>query len=200
MHAEPIHEVNDVGGEADADRHVADGIFQDEIPTDDPGDQLAHGGIGVGVGAAGDGNHRRQLCVAEPGEGADDRHQHDGKSQRRSCARPACQGVVVHQVIEQRGVQNGGGIKLLPRDGGTDHGKNPRTDHRTDAQRGQRPGAERFLKTVLGELRVADQLVDRFGCEQLLSQRLGSLCYAMLDLHIAEKSRKDDCKGPFGTL
>jgi hypothetical protein len=27
---------------------------------------------------------------------------------------------------------------------------------------------------VLGEFRVADQLVDRFGCEQLLSQRLGS--------------------------
>jgi hypothetical protein len=27
---------------------------------------------------------------------------------------------------------------------------------------------------VLGEFRVANQLVDRFGCEQLLSQRFGS--------------------------
>jgi hypothetical protein len=53
---------------------------------------------------------------------------------------------------------------------------------------------------VLGELRVADQLIDRFGCEQLLSQRLGSLCYAMLDVHIAEKSRKDNVRSPFGTL
>ena len=88
---------------------------------------------------------------------------------------PACQGVVVHQVIEQRSVQDGGGIKLLARDGGADYGENSRTDHRADAQRGQRPGAKRFLETVLGELRVADQLVDRFGCEQLLSQRLGSL-------------------------
>ena len=88
--------------------------------------------------------------------------------------------MVVHQVIEQRSVQNGGGIKLLPRDGGADDGKNPRADHRTDAERGQRPGAKRFLETVLGELRVADQLIDRFSCEQLLSQRPGSLvlCHA----------------------
>ncbi len=196
MHAEPIHEIDDVGGKADAYSHVADGVLEDEIPTDDPGDQFAHGGVGVGVRAAGNGNHRRQLRVAEPGEGADDRHQHDGKGQSRSCPWTACQGVVVHQVIEQRSIQNGGGIELLPRDGGADDGKNPRADHRTDAQRGQRPGAKRFLETVLGELRVADQLVDRFGCEQLLSQRLGSLCYAMLDVHIAEKSRKDDCKEP----
>ena len=104
--------------------------------------------------------------------------------------------MVVHQVIEQRSIQNGGGIELLPRDGGADNSKDPRTDHRTDAQRGQRPGAKRFLKTVLGELRVADQLVDRFGCEQLLSQRLGSLSYAMLDVPIAEKSRKDDRNEP----
>jgi hypothetical protein len=27
---------------------------------------------------------------------------------------------------------------------------------------------------VLGKLRVADQLIDGLGCEQLLSQRLGS--------------------------
>ena len=82
--------------------------------------------------------------------------------------------MVVHQVIQQRRVQDRGGIELLARDGSADHGENSRTDDRADAERGQRPGAERFLQTVLGQLRVADQLVDRFGCEQLLSQRLGS--------------------------
>ena len=38
MHAKPVHEIDDVGGEADAHRHIADGVLQDEIPTDDPGD------------------------------------------------------------------------------------------------------------------------------------------------------------------
>src|ERR1700678_2873328 len=81
---------------------------------------------------------------------------------------------MVNQVIQQRGVQNRGGIKLFACDGRADHGKDSRTDHRTDAERGKRPGSEGFLQTVLGKLRVADQLVDRFGREQLLSQRLGS--------------------------
>ena len=137
MHAEPIHEIDDVGGEADAHRHVADGVFQDQVPTDDPGDQFSHGGVGVGIGAAGDGNHGRQLGIAEPGEGADDRHQHDGKGQCRPSARAARQGMVVHQVIQQRRVQDRGGIKFLARDRGADHGENSRTDHRADAQRGK---------------------------------------------------------------
>jgi hypothetical protein len=82
--------------------------------------------------------------------------------------------MVIYQVIEQRRVQDRGGIKLFSRDSGADHGENSRTNHRADAQRGQRPGSERFLQTVLRKLRVADQLIDRFGCEQLLSQRLRS--------------------------
>ena len=100
MQAKPIHEIDDVGRKADAHGHVADGVLQDEIPADDPGDQFAHGGVGVGVGAAGNGNHRRQFGIAEPGEGADDRHQHDGKGQGRPGPGAACQGVVVHQVVQ----------------------------------------------------------------------------------------------------
>ena len=71
-----------VRGEADADGHVADGVFEDEVPADDPGDQLAHGGVGVGVGAAGDGDHRGQLGVAEAGEGADDGDQDERERER----------------------------------------------------------------------------------------------------------------------
>ena len=68
MPAKPVEGRDHVRGEADADRHVADGVFEDQVPADDPGDQLAHGGVGVGVGAAGDGDHGRQLGVAERGE------------------------------------------------------------------------------------------------------------------------------------
>ena len=82
--------------------------------------------------------------------------------------------MMVHQVIQQRGIQNRGGVELLACDGRADHGEDSGTDDRADAERGKRPGAEGFLQTVLGKFRVADQLVDRFGCEQLLSQRLGS--------------------------
>ena len=57
MHAEPIKQVHQVRREADAHRHVADGIFQDEVPADDPSHNLAQRGVGVSVSAAGDGNH-----------------------------------------------------------------------------------------------------------------------------------------------
>ena len=174
MQAKPIHEIDNVGGKADAHGHVADGVLQDQVPTDDPGHQFSHGGVGVGVSAAGNGNHRRQLGIAEPGEGANDSHQRDGKRQSRPGARAARQSMVVNQVIEQRRVQDRGCIKFFARDRSSDHGENTRTNDRPDAQRGERPGAKRFLQTVLGEFRVADQLIDRFSCEQLLSQRLGS--------------------------
>ena len=75
MPAEPVEQINEMRGEADADRHVADGIFEDEVPADDPRDELAHGRVGVGVGAACDRDHRRQFGIAERGEGADDRNQ-----------------------------------------------------------------------------------------------------------------------------
>ena len=82
--AEPIHEIDNVGREANAHCHVAYGVLEDQIPADDPGDQFPHRGIGVCVRAAGDGNHRRELGITEAGEGTDDGHQHDGKGQSRA--------------------------------------------------------------------------------------------------------------------
>ena len=52
-----------------------------EVPADDPGQQFAERGVGVGVGAAGDRRHRGELGVAEGGQNAadagDDVGQHD---------------------------------------------------------------------------------------------------------------------------
>ena len=78
VNTEPIEQVDDVRGEPNADGHVGDGIFQDQIPADDPGDQFAHRGVGVGVRAARDGDHGGEFGVAEGGECADDAHQHEG--------------------------------------------------------------------------------------------------------------------------
>ena len=38
MDAEPVEEVDDVGGESDRDAHVGEGVFEDEVPADDPGE------------------------------------------------------------------------------------------------------------------------------------------------------------------
>ena len=57
---------------ADRDGDVADGVLDDQVPADDPGDQLAERRVGVGVGGAGDRHHRRELGVAERGEPAGD--------------------------------------------------------------------------------------------------------------------------------
>ena len=84
MDVKPIEQVDDVRGEADRDAHVAEGVFEDEVPADDPRDQLSHRRVGVGIGRSGNGDHRRQLCVAQAGERTDNGHQHERESQSRA--------------------------------------------------------------------------------------------------------------------
>ena len=88
MQAEPVEQIDDVRGKADADGHVGAGVFQNQIPADDPGDQFAERGVGVGVGRAGNGNHGRQFGVTEAGERADDGHQQQRERDGRTCAGP----------------------------------------------------------------------------------------------------------------
>jgi hypothetical protein len=76
----------------------------------------------------------------------------------------------MHDVVGQRGVEDGGGIELLSGNGGADDGKDAGADDGADAQRGERPGAERFLETMLGLLRFGDQLVDGLAREELVRQ------------------------------
>ena len=90
---------------AHGDRHVGDGVFEDQVPADDPGEDLAQGRVGVGVGAAGDRNHRRQFGVAQRREAAGDRHQQEGNRDGRTRAGPAdgADGVpAVQEQVEHR--------------------------------------------------------------------------------------------------
>ena len=57
--------------------------------------KLAHRGVGVDVGRAGDGNHGGELGVAKAGEGADDGDQHHGEGQSGTCAGTAVHGGVL---------------------------------------------------------------------------------------------------------
>ena len=73
---------------APRDRHGrrADRVLEHQVPADDPRDELAHRRVGVGVGAAGDGNHRRELGVAEAGERAADAGDDEREDDRRAGA------------------------------------------------------------------------------------------------------------------
>ncbi len=155
---------------SDADAHVAEGVFEDQIPADDPGDQFAQRGVGVGVGRAGDGDHGGQFGVAKAGEGADDGHQNQRKRQRRSGSGPSGERRVLNQVVEQRGVFNARHIELLAGHGGADDGKDAGADDRSDAQRGQRPWPQGLLEGVLGLFRLLDQLIDGLAGNKLSEQ------------------------------
>ena len=48
----------------------SDGVFEDEVPADDPGEHLAQRDIGVRVRRPGYRRHRRELRIAEGGEDA----------------------------------------------------------------------------------------------------------------------------------
>ena len=73
---------------APRDRHgdVADRVLEDQIPADDPRDQLAERRVRVGVGASRLRDHRRELRVAQPASAHATAEQEEREDQRRSCA------------------------------------------------------------------------------------------------------------------
>ena len=106
----------------DCDRGGANRVLQDEIPADDPGDELTHGGVGIGVGAARDRNHGREFRIAESSEGAADSGDDKGEHYR--------------------------GAGPVGDRGGGPH-EESRTDDRADPERDERPGAQRALERAL---------------------------------------------------
>src|SRR5579871_3925645 len=117
-----------MGGEADADGHVADGVLEDEVPADDPGDEFAHGGVGVGVSAAGNGDHRGEFGVADGSKAADDRDEDEGKGDGGSGAGAAEAGGMMNQVFEERRIEYRRNFELLAGDGGSDDGEDAGAD------------------------------------------------------------------------
>ena len=120
-------QAGEVSGPADRDGGGADGVFEHEVPTDDPGEEFAEGGVGIGVGAAADGDHGGEFGVAEPDEGAGDAAEHE----RHHDGRP--------------GIAGGGGPGQ-DEDAGADDG--------ADADGGDADGAEGFGEWLAVALRL----------------------------------------------
>jgi hypothetical protein len=131
-------QLDQVLGPALGHRRSAEGEFEHQVPADDPGDQLAQGGVGEGVGAAGHRHGAGQLGVAQPGEGAGDRGDHEGQRDGRTGL-------------------GGGGHPGEHEDTGADGDP--------DAEDGQVEGGQVAAELVPLHLGVADALLDRLGLQ-----------------------------------
>ena len=123
MQAEEFEDLAEISGPADGDGGGGDGVFQDQVPADDPRDQFADAGIGIAVGAARAADGARELGIGERGEGAGDA----GNDER----------------------QHDGGAGMLRRDHAGEH-ENARADDAADAEHGQVEGAKAAFQAGIG--------------------------------------------------
>ena len=85
-HAERADEALHVARPRRGGRRDADPVFEDQIPADDPGDELAQRRIRVGIRAARDRHHRREFRITQRDE---DAGQPGQRERRQHAAGPA---------------------------------------------------------------------------------------------------------------
>ena len=118
-----LQEADRVARPADRDGGDRKQVLQDQVPADEPGDALAERRVRVGVGAAGDRDHRGEFRVAQSGERAAEAGDDERQRQRRS------------------GVLGGGG---------TGEHEDAGADDAADAEQRQLRGGERASQLVAG--------------------------------------------------
>ena len=137
------------------DGDVADGVLEDQVPADDPRDQLPHRRVRIGVGAARLRNHRGELGVAEPGQRARAAEQQERKDQRRAGAVPN------HLAV---------GPDLSGRRR-ADGAENAGADHGADREHDQIAGAERALERDNALALHLREVRDGFPLKELRHER-----------------------------
>src|SRR5437764_5537843 len=83
---EPAKHAIEVFAPGNGDGGCAYGIFEHQIPADDPGDELTHGGIGISVSAPRNRNHRSKFRVTETGKSATNASENKSEHDRRTGA------------------------------------------------------------------------------------------------------------------
>ena len=140
LHPELGGQVGEVLRPADRDGGGAQRQLQDQVPADDPGDQLAQGGVAEGVGRARHRHGRGELGVAEPGQRAG----HGGEQKRQGHGRPG---------------QHPGRAPGQDEDAGADGDPDP--------EDGQVPGAQGPVQAVFGLVGLGDRVLDGLGAEDV---------------------------------
>ena len=164
--------------ESDRHRDIADHIFENQVPADDPGKNFAQRRIGIGIRAARNRNHRRQFGIAQSGKAARNRHQKKRNRNRRPCrrtpmhqrSRRAARAQKIHDQVEHLRVQDRRRLEIFPRRRRSRQHKNSRPDDGADPQRSQRPRPQSLAEPMLRILRLRNQLVDGFAAEKLAAR------------------------------
>ncbi len=147
-HTEAAHERSEVTAPCHGDSDVPHGVLEDQIPANDPGNQFAQGGVGIGVGAAGLRNHSGQFRVAEGSQPA----HHSQQNEREDQCGPG------------RGADDRSVGPNLAGGSGTDRREDAGADDRTDRQHDEIAGAQDAPE----RMRALDRLKigDRFSSEK----------------------------------
>jgi len=148
MDPETVQQRAEVVAPGNRDGHIADRVLEDQVPADDPGDELAQRRVRVRICAARLGNHRCQLGVTQAGECAAHTQQQEGEDQRRP-------GPAADEVA--------GGI-VLAGGRGADGAEDPRPDHGADPQHNQVAGAKRAFQAP-GRVALGEEGGDRLAAE-----------------------------------
>ena len=142
---EAAEELLEIGRPRDGHGHVAHGVLQDEIPADDPRRQLSERGVRIGVGRARYRHHGSELGIAQRGESAGHRHEHERHDERGSGA-------------EVRGAA--GGRRPHRRE---DAGAN----HRADAHRRELHRAKGPAQPLLWSFGLLHQPIERLDAQRV---------------------------------
>ena len=136
LDAEVAHEHPEVRRPALRHDGRAQQQLEQQVPADDPRDDLAEAGVGERVGRPADRHRRRELGVAQRGEPAAERGEHERQHDR-------------------------GPGDLLGRTPG--EGEDAGADDDADAEDGQVEGGQPSLELVLRLFALVDRLLDRLG-------------------------------------
>src|SRR6516225_2092083 len=118
--------------EADAHGHVADGVLEDQVPANNPGDG----------------------------------HENEREGNGWASTRAAKRRVVVDEILEERRVQDRGGLEFLAGYCGADDRENAGTDDRTNAERRETDPPEELFQPEFRAFTIGNELIDVLASEQ----------------------------------
>ena len=153
-------------GKADANGHVANGVFEYQVPADNPGNEFAHSGVGVRVRTASDWDHGGELCVTNRSEATRDCDKDERKGDRGASAGSAKRRGVVNKILEQRRVEDGRSLEFLSGDSCANDGENAGADYSADAERSEAQPAEGLFQPEFGAFTIGNELVNILATEK----------------------------------